>query len=292
MKKMFLILLAAAVMIYTAACTKKGNNNPSAPVFPTLSATTGDSPTISPTFTISETHTVSPTITVSPTSSFTPTLTATATVTATYTVTCTITPFVMDDFEDNDLYNNVTPGPNPPNLWYEYTLTGLVTPVPTPFLGTGTGVGIGHGLDMQGIAFSDLTDGAGNYYGYFGTSAPVFTGTGTGINVSMYQYITFWINIGVINAPSAGTVRYMFKLMDNSGNTVEQEIVSPPSEAWGFFQMSVSGFTLPAGASGYTVADVLSNVVDMKWEYDIVSSSSTDYSECWIWLDDITLELP
>jgi hypothetical protein len=83
------------------------------------------------------------------------------------------------------------------------------------------------------------------------------------------------------------------KLLDNNGNIIEQDFLPPPSpndEAWYSYQLSMSSFSLPAGASGYTASQVLSNVTELRWECVVDSLVNTDSAESWLWLDNINLE--
>jgi hypothetical protein len=208
--------------------------------------------------------------------------------TPTFTVTCTETPFIIDMFEDNDLYDNVNPDAN---MWYGYiNPNALPSRISNFDICGGCGAAGGHALDLQGIVYSSVPDGSGGFYGYFGAAAPINSGTSVGFDFTQYRFINFDIDTYIWDYPVSGTAKYTMKLLDNNGSMVEQDFSPQPTPvAYYPFQLNMNSFTLPAGAT-YTAAQVLSNVTELRWEYSASSSSNTDWSDCWIWLDNITLE--
>jgi len=54
--------------------------------------------------------------------------------------------------------------------------------------------------------------------------------------------------------------------------------------------MDISTFAIPAGVSTYTPADVLPNIVEIRWEYWMDSPVAQDASQSTMSLDGIYLE--
>lgn len=292
------MLFFSAVIVFFSACSAK--NSPTTPQDPVFT------PTITPTHTISETSTVSETITetytvtetetdtVSPTVTVTLTQTETHTITPTFTVTPTETPFYLDNFEDGNEFNNINPYNNPWSGYVNipdaasntYTLTDVS-------ICSNCGSGGGRAMTAQGWVHTDNPDGTGGYFSSYGIRTPLLFAPSTGLNFSIYRFLYFKIvsYVWASSPPFTGTYKFKVRLFDGSGRVVEQELAGL-AIAWGFQpkQINISDFVLPAGASGYTAADVLANAEEIRWEFYASSSSITDYTESVIWLDDIWLE--
>jgi hypothetical protein len=262
-------ILVLIPLILLNAC---GKNNPSGPG-PAATATKTATSFVPPT--ITETATVTPTVTVTPT----------------FTVTMTETPFYIDNFADNDIYNNINPPDNPWSSFVNTPDAASNTYTIFDFGVTSAGY-VNYGVMIIGTSFADNPDGNGNYFSTYGISTPLLFAPSTGINFNIYSHLIFGISAYVWTPPSAGTYSFKVKLIDDTGRMIEQNI-SGFSPDWGWWKivMDISAFTVPAASSGlYTAADVLPNVVEIRWEYGIVSTLEQDNSISTFKLDEIMLE--
>jgi hypothetical protein len=265
-----LAALLAALLFTFNAC---GNKNPAAPVqyTATLTSTSFIPPTITDTWTVTPTETVSPTC----------------------TITMTETPFIIDDFEDNDIYNNINPSNN---AWSSFANTpDAASNTYTVFsfgICLNCGTSSSHALNIVGVSFADNPDGSGNYFSTYGMSTPVLFAPSTGINFTIYKKLIFNIVEHVWVFPSSGSYGFRVELFDNNGRRVQQDMTASNLLGWAYQQvpLDISAFTVPAGVSAYTPADVLPNIVEIRWEYWMVSPVMQDTSQSTMSLDGIYLE--
>lgn len=269
MKKPYLTaaLLIPVILAFNAC----GKNSPAAPDDSTATATSTNIIYIQPS--ITETSTITPTMTVSPT----------------FTITQTETPFIIDDFNDNNLFNNID---KDNNLWYSYSNipegdsnTYTVSTFGIVLNGT-------LALTVAGTCHANVVAGS-NYFTTYGMAAPVLFTPSTGINFNNYKKLIFSLVEYVSILPSAaGTYYFKVKLFDAVGNQVEHDISAFVADNWAYhnFALDISSFIVPAGVTTYAASDVLPNVVEIRWEYGIVSALNNDFSESTMTLDNIFLE--
>jgi predicted small lipoprotein YifL len=293
MKKLYLLAAVLAAALFALnACGSKNPAGPAIPVDSPTNTTTSDvSPTITETHTISPTVTDSPTIFVPPSVTETYTITPTATVSPTFTITQTETPFIIDDFNDNDLYNNINP---PANQWDSFVNT------PDAYSNTYTVSSLiltsgfySYGLQIQAVSYADNPDGSGNYFTYYGITTTVRFSPASGIDFTLYRHLIFHIKAYIWNLATATfTYKYKVKLFDDSGRYVEQELTGLTVDnqaVYNHVSLEVSSFMPPAGAL-YSVSDVQSNVTVIRWEHSTFSVIAQDKCESFMNLDDIVLE--
>jgi len=204
----------------------------------------------------------------------------------------TETPFIIDDFEDNDMYNNINP---PNNAWASYSNIpdAASNTYPVFFFGIAAtgGLGSSHGLLIEENSYANNPDGSGNYFASYGMATPLLFSPGTGVDFTKYSTLIFSLEEYVWDVPSAGTYSFKVKLLDNSGRYLEHDITNFVLNDWNlkYYSLGIGSFIVPAGVSSYTAADVLPNIVEIRWEYKIVSTLNGDFSDSTMTLDGIFL---
>lgn len=178
-------------------------------------------------------------------------------------------------------------------MWYDYANNSAYVAdtytVEAFELQAGGSSGYGHYLLLQNWLHTDNPDGSGNFYSYAGAAAPINSGTPIGFDFNQYRFINFDLVMYIWTQPTNGSLIYKMILVDYNGETVEQEFSAPSDWYWYTIQLNMSDFTLPTGAA-YTAAQVISNVTELRWEAYAASTSSTDWGESVLYLDNINLE--
>lgn len=208
------------------------------------------------------------------TATTTPTITPTATEsevvspTVSATTTATSQAYVVDDFESGT------------DNWTVFKDAGSLSNVHTGIVGSSNPALFGaYALGVTGEAWAET--GSAPYAGFSGiekTFGPVDVSSYAALNFAVGEKITFIPYYG-------GPVTYTIQLKSGP-NIIESSTSSLPSVMTN--QASpLSGFTLPAGATGYTAASVLASVDAVVFMVSISSSVLNDWIGYEIYFDNI-----
>ena len=272
MKKIFFtVFITGVLMVYTAGCNKIRipmepviHTKTATPVLSTLTMTptATQSQVVSPTIsaTVTETGTLLPTSSETLTYTVTPTVTETATVTdtgtklpsATETVTHTVTPsstetpviFSVDNFETGiDSWTTAKDGGS-----LSTVRTGIVRSA-NPSYGS-------YALGVTGEAWAEI---GSNPYTGFTSMQKTFT------TKDLSSYISFdFAAAEKITFSPIGPVSYTAGIM--SGANIIVAAMTVPTTTMTNYTIPLSSFSLPSGATGYTVASVLANADGVIFE--------------------------
>lgn len=186
---------------------------------------------------------------------------------------------LVDDFEDGDTVNSITPPDASNNYW-----TGFWDS--NSSYSTSSLCGAAGG-DLGADSFSNtinlnaaIATPVSQYTGFAGPCVNVFTDkpTNTGIDISSFSSFKFDLRNHIVTAPLNGSVKYEVQLYNAKLGYMVRAQYTPVNDEWKSCEIPLADFSIPDGYYG-TPAVVLSNTTQVSFYYSVYAPVSNTAAE-------------
>lgn len=198
---------------------------------------------------------------------------------------------LVDNFEDGDMVNSITPLDAAHNTWGSFWDSSASVVSSQGICGA---PGSEYGADPLGNTVdlvAKIATPTAQYVGFCGPYVNIYTnfGTSTGFNFSDYSGVKFGMYNSVVTAPLNGSLKYSVQLYNGMTGYMARAEFTPPSGQWSQVYVPFSNFTVPVVSYG-TVPKVLSKVTQFAIYYEAYAPVSNTPAELHTAYDNIRFE--